>query len=83
MPHPKSPGVRLSRSDQRVLRNKLSRFLAIRDFTDARLAELTEIERSRLNRIKNSRCQPTVEEALAIAHALRVKVAEIFWIEDA
>lgn len=75
--------MRLSRSDERSLRNKLSRFLAIRDFSDARFAELTGIERSRLNRIKNSRCQPTVEEALLIAHALRTKVSEIFWIEDA
>lgn len=82
MPSRRSSGVRLSPSDERSLRNKLSRLLSIRGLSDDRFAALTGIERSRFNRIKNSRCQPTVEEALLIARELRVKVAEIFWVED-
>jgi transcriptional regulator with XRE-family HTH domain len=83
MPSLRSSGVPLSRSDERSLRNRLSRLLSIRGLSDDRFAELTGIERSRLNRIKNSRRQPTVEEALRIAHELQLEVAEIFWIEDA
>ena len=63
------------------VRNRLSRALYRRSWTDQRLATATSIPRSRINQIKNCAAQPTVAEALAIAAALEEPVAELFYFE--
>jgi len=62
--------------------NRLSRVLYVRGWTDTELAARTGIARSRVNRIKNRRSEPTVAEALAICTALERRVAEVFVLGD-
>ena len=60
------------------MRNALSRLLASRGWTDARLAARAGLDRAHLNQLKNGRALPTVGTALAIARALGVPVAIAF-----
>ena len=60
------------------MRNALSRLLAVRGWTDARLATRAGIDRAHCNQVKNGRALPTVGTALAIARALGVPVAVVF-----
>jgi transcriptional regulator with XRE-family HTH domain len=61
-----------------MMRNALSRLLAARNWTDARLATRAGLDRAHLNQLKNGRALPTVGTALAIARALDVPVAVAF-----
>lgn len=64
------------------LTNFISRALASRGWSDGDLASRTGLGRSRINRIKNRRAEPSVGEALLIARALDVHLRELFVSES-
>lgn len=68
---------------RRRLRNRVSRLLHERGMSDHALAVRTGIDRSRINRVKNRRARTTVADALRIAEAMSLRVAEVFWLDDA
>jgi transcriptional regulator with XRE-family HTH domain len=59
-------------------RNSISRIAYERGLSDGALARRAGMTRSRLNRIKNRRLQPTVKDALLISGALGVALAQAF-----
>jgi transcriptional regulator with XRE-family HTH domain len=61
-----------------MMRNAVSRLLAARRWTDARLAAAAGLDRAHVNQVKNGRALPTVATALAVAAALGVPVATAF-----
>ena len=63
------------------LGNRLARLLSDRGLSDGAFAAKVGLSRSRVNSIKNRRAVPTVVEALAIATALDLRVAEIFQLQ--
>jgi len=64
------------------MRNRIASILAKKDLTESELARRTGIAQSYLNRIKNSRINPTVATALRICKVLQVRVEEAFSSED-
>jgi len=60
------------------IRNLISIHLFRRGWTDADLARLTGLARSRINRLKNHRITPTLRDALLISDALSAPVEAIF-----
>jgi putative transcriptional regulator len=56
---------------------------AMRDLTQADLAELTGVTRKSINAIETGRMVPSVLIALKLAQALGVSVEELFFIERA
>jgi plasmid maintenance system antidote protein VapI len=60
------------------IRNSLARRLAERKWTDADLARVTGLTRLRINRVKNGRARPTIEEALRISRAFGSAVEQVF-----
>ncbi len=64
------------------VRNGLVRLLFRRGWSDVELGRRARLSRSRVNRLKNGRAQPTVGEALRIAAALGVGVADVFWLAE-
>ena len=63
------------------IRNRISRALHERGWTDQVLATKASISRSRVNEIKNCVAQPTVAEGLAISRSLDLSIAELFYFE--
>jgi transcriptional regulator with XRE-family HTH domain len=61
-----------------MTRNAVARLLAARGWGDAELAARAQLDRAHVNQVKNGRALPTVASALAIAHALGVRVAVAF-----
>lgn len=59
-------------------RNALPRLLAVRAWSDGRLARRADLDRAHVNQVKNGRALPTVATALALARALGVPVAVAF-----
>lgn len=64
------------------MRNRIASILAEKDLTESELARRTGIAQSYLNRIKNSRINPTVATALRICKVLQVRVEEAFSSEE-
>jgi transcriptional regulator with XRE-family HTH domain len=64
------------------VRNALVRLLYRRGWSDVDLAARTRLSRSRVNRLKNGRADPSVGEALRIATALGVAVEDVFWLAE-
>ena len=64
------------------LNNRLARLLSDRGWSDAALGEKVGLSRARINGLKNKRAVPSVLEALLIADALQVRVAETFRLEQ-
>jgi len=60
------------------LNNCLARLLNDRGWSETTLAAMVGLSRSRVNRLKNRHAMPSVAEALLIAYALHLRVAEIF-----
>jgi len=67
--------------DKLAVSNRISRLLYERGWSDGELAKRTGLPRSRVNRLKNRRLAPTVNDALAIAAALGVAIEEVFSLE--
>ena len=65
-------------SRRRGARNALGVALHRAGLTDADLARLAGMSRSRVNLIKNARAVPTLAQALAIARVLDVEVEDLF-----
>lgn len=61
-----------------MTRNAMARLLAARGWSDAELAAEARLDRAHVNQVKNGRSLPTVATALAIAHALGVRVVVAF-----
>ena len=66
---------------EETLRNTLKVQRAIRDLTQAELAELAGVARRSVNAVETGRMVPSVRLALKIAHALGVSVETIFRLD--
>ena len=66
----------------KVLHNTLRVQRAIRDLTQAELAELAGVTRKSVNAIEAGRMVPSVLLALRLAHALGVSVETLFTTPD-
>lgn len=60
------------------LTNSLAKLLHDRGWSEKTFAAKIGLSRSRLNRVKNGYAVPSVAEALSIASALNLRVADIF-----
>ena len=65
-----------------VLRNTLRVHRAMRDLTQAELADLAGVTRRSVNAIEGGRMVPSVLLALRLARALHASVEELFRLED-
>jgi hypothetical protein len=65
------------------LRNRLGKILYDRGLAEGEVATLASLDPGHLNRIKNSRVQPTLVTALRISYAVQTPVNEIFYLDDA
>jgi transcriptional regulator with XRE-family HTH domain len=63
------------------LRNRLGKILYDRGLAEGEVAALACLDPGHLNRIKNSRVQPTLVTALRISYAVQMPVNEIFYLE--
>jgi DNA-binding XRE family transcriptional regulator len=64
------------------LRNRLGKILYDRGLAEGEVAALACLDPGHLNRIKNSRVQPTLVTALRISYAVQAPVNEIFYLEE-
>ena len=62
------------------LGNRLTRLAYRADLTDRELARRAGISRAQLNKIRNGHAIPRVRTAMALAAALRRRVAEVFYL---
>ncbi len=78
----RKPGVQKScrqvKQRGKEVRNRIGCILAEKDLSESELARRTGIAQSYLNRIKNSRINPTVSTALKICRALEVRIEDAF-----
>jgi putative transcriptional regulator len=63
------------------LRNRLRALRAERDLTQAALAELVGVSRKTINTIENEVFVPSTVLALKLAHALGLKVEDLFSLD--
>jgi len=63
------------------MNNNICRMIHAKNMTQANLAEKVGIKREYLNRIINSKVNPTVPLGMRIARALEVPMEEVFIIE--
>jgi putative transcriptional regulator len=68
--------------DDPTVHNSLRVQRAIRDVTQAQLADLAGITRISVNAVENGRMTPSILLALKLAKALDVSVDELFWLSD-
>jgi putative transcriptional regulator len=66
--------------DDQVVENSLKVHRAVRNLTQAQLAELARITRVSVNAIEGGRMTPSILLALRLAAALDVPVGELFWL---
>ncbi len=64
-----------------VLGNRVGRRLHDAELSDLEVARRVGVTRAQLNRIRNGRVVPRVRTALALAAALRCRVADLFFLK--
>ena len=64
------------------VKNKLREFRVRKGLTQEELAETLKVSRQTINSIENGRYSPSLELALKIAKFFRVRVEDIFWLEE-
>ncbi len=63
------------------LANRIKSERETAELTQAALAELVGVSRKTINTVENGVFTPSATLALKLAHALNVRVEELFWIE--
>lgn len=66
-----------------LLKNKVKGYRALQgDLTQQQLADLVGCSRQTIISIETSKFVPSVELAIRLSHALKVKVEDIFYFEE-
>jgi putative transcriptional regulator len=63
------------------LNNRLRDVRRENNFTQEALADAVEVTRQTIIAIEKGKFGPTVTLALALAHVLKVRVEDLFWLE--